>query len=231
MAIWAADDDFARAHQPIALLLFHLLWRHGLHRGRAGQQAGGAWPAVGHRSDGRAGPAGGGGGYFRLPAAGHDFKRGGGIAWPCGGDTIGADRLPAADRVDPAVDPGAGGPGGRRHGPGAGRCLRADDGWHAAHMAGRDHRLWHFPNAERDAVRGAQGAGGQPAAVVARGDGKHIVADRRHAAVRDHRLLRYLSDRRIAAGADAGQGAAVGDPGAAGHLSAGRAGAAAGPAG
>src|SRR3546814_7363974 len=74
--VCSSDLGFAsRAHRAFAFRLLDLLRRHGLHRGRARQQAGDAGTTVGHRPLVRPWPAGGGGGHLRLPAAGDDFQR------------------------------------------------------------------------------------------------------------------------------------------------------------
>ena len=106
------------------------------------------------------GPLAGGSGHLCLPAAGDHFQRGRRTARARGRDPAGSDRLPAADRVDPAVHRRAGGAGGERHGPQAGRSLCHDDGGHAAHLGGRDRRLRHFADAQRHAVRRVEGARG-----------------------------------------------------------------------
>ena len=65
------DQSQPRArHFPLAVRLRHFLRRHGVHRRSARQQAG------------RAGPAGGRGGHFRLPDAGHTVERGCRTPWP-----------------------------------------------------------------------------------------------------------------------------------------------------
>src|SRR3546814_7981060 len=74
---WLARmDEPVRPRDPaIAFRFLDLLWRHGLHRGRARQQAGVAGAGIRTGPAGRPAAAGGRGRDFRVSASGHHVER------------------------------------------------------------------------------------------------------------------------------------------------------------
>src|SRR5438270_7743101 len=141
-----SNDRPAALHPAFALRFVDLLRGHGVHRGRAGQQAGGAWAA------------GGRGWNLCLSVAGRDFELGRRAAWPAGGESSGADRLRAPDRVAAAERRGARPSGLAGTGSGAARGLQNRDGRDSAHLDWRDHRLRDFDLPQRYDFQPPEGA-------------------------------------------------------------------------
>src|SRR5437868_5237532 len=82
----SSHDRPAALNPAFALRFVHLLWRHGVHRRCARQQAGRAWAARRRSWN------------LCLPPAGRDLELGRRASWPTDCESAGADRLhPAAD--------------------------------------------------------------------------------------------------------------------------------------
>src|SRR4029078_8720528 len=151
-------DGPAALSSSFALRLVDLLRRHGVHRRRARQQAGGI------------GTAGGRSGDLRLPFACRDVQLGCRASRAADRESAGAVRLRAAADLARAEPCRARAAGLAPDGSGTTVGLRDGDERDPTNLAGRDHGLWDFDLPKRYDLQPAEGARRGRVAVAPGGD-------------------------------------------------------------